>query len=51
MGLAAAEAAYKDGETWRLELISYLNNNLIMIEEFVNEHAAKIVCRSPMQLI
>jgi cystathionine beta-lyase len=47
MGLAAAEAAYNDGETWRLELISYLNNNLIMIEEFVNEHAAKISLQKP----
>lgn len=32
----AAEAAYKDGEPWRLELIDYLRGNRDILVEFIN---------------
>jgi cystathionine beta-lyase len=32
----AAEAAYRDGEPWRLELIAYLKNNRDTLVEFIN---------------
>ncbi|MDD7983716.1 PatB family C-S lyase [Lentisphaera marina] len=41
-GLVAGEAAYRDGEAWRLELLDYLRGNLKIIMEFVEKHSDKI---------
>jgi len=37
LGLAAALAAYRDGEAWRLALIDYLRRNRDMVEAFVEK--------------
>ena len=47
IGLTAAEAAYREGESWRLELIKYLNGNLNLIEQFVEKHSNKIKMQRP----
>ncbi|GAA6135642.1 PatB family C-S lyase [Oceaniserpentilla sp. 4NH20-0058] len=36
IGMHAAEAAFKHGEPWRLELIEYLKGNAVLIESTVN---------------
>lgn len=36
-GFIAAEAAYKNGESWRLELIDYLNENLTILKDFFDK--------------
>ncbi|TDO96281.1 MalY/PatB family protein [Marinomonas balearica] len=43
LGLAAAEAAYKDGEEWRQRLIGYLRNNREIIK--------KSLLNSPLKMI
>ena len=42
LGLVAAEAAYKDGETWRLELIDYLRANHNLIESFLKKELPQL---------
>lgn len=37
MGLAAAEAAYRDGEPWLEALLDYLGENLALVRHFVKE--------------
>ncbi len=36
----AAEAAYKDGEPWRLELVDYLKGNRDALVEFINKECS-----------
>jgi len=38
----AAEAAYKDGEEWRQELLSYLRGNRDFLYEYLSKHAPDI---------
>lgn len=37
IGLAAAEAAYRDGEAWLEALLDYLGGNLALVRDFVKE--------------
>lgn len=37
MGIAAAEAAYRDGEPWLEALLDYLGGNLALVRNFVKE--------------
>lgn len=37
MGLAAAEAAYMEGESWLEALLDYLGDNLALVRDFVKE--------------
>ena len=43
----AAEAAYRDGEEWRLELIDYLKGNRDELVRFVNEECEGLCIHSP----
>ncbi|WP_240332056.1 MalY/PatB family protein [Sulfurospirillum tamanense] len=38
LGLTAAKAAYEGGEAWLKELRLYLNENLLLVQEFVAKH-------------
>jgi cystathionine beta-lyase len=42
LGIAAAEAAYRDGGPWLDQLLSYLEGNLHAIELFLAEHLPKV---------
>ncbi|WDE96405.1 PatB family C-S lyase [Lentisphaera profundi] len=42
LGLVAGEAAYRDGEPWRLEVLDYLRENLSRLEDFVQTQQGKI---------
>ncbi|MBC7979566.1 MAG: putative C-S lyase [Armatimonadetes bacterium] len=43
----AAEAAYKDGESWRLELIEYLRENRDTLVKFINHECEGLSIHSP----
>ena len=47
-GYAACEAAYKVGEPWRQELLSYLNSNYKLLKSFLEEKIPQIEFK-PMQ--
>ena len=47
MGLAACEAAYKDGAEWVDELIDYLAGNMSLIDEFLQTNVPKIKLVKP----
>jgi len=42
----AAEAAYRDGEPWRQELISYLKENRDVLVEFINTRCPGLTART-----
>jgi cystathionine beta-lyase len=42
MGIAAAAAAYKGGEQWLNDLLLYLNNNALFIQQFVKENIPEL---------
>jgi cysteine-S-conjugate beta-lyase len=42
LGLIAVEAAYTDGEAWRLELIDYLRANYKLIETFLKKELPQL---------
>lgn len=43
----AAEAAYREGEPWRLELIEYLRGNRDELVRFINEECEGLTIHSP----
>ena len=45
IGLRAGQAAYVEGESWRLELVEYLRGNRQLIDEYLKENIAKIKYR------
>jgi cystathionine beta-lyase len=47
MGLAACEAAYSGGVQWLDELISYLDGNMSLVNEFLQTHIPKIKLVKP----
>ncbi len=46
-GLVALEAAYRDGEEWLEQLLSYLNENLIFLMKYFKERIPKIKVIKP----
>ena len=42
LGMLAGQSAYEHGENWRLELISHLNKNRSLIENFITDKMPKI---------
>jgi cysteine-S-conjugate beta-lyase len=46
-GLVAGEAAYRDGEPWRLEVLDYLRGNLELITDFVEQSQGKVRMQKP----
>jgi cystathionine beta-lyase len=49
LGYAACEAAYRDGEPWRLALIDYLRANRDFLESFVARELPGIRIEAPIQ--
>lgn len=43
LAMAAAEAAYRDGEPWRQDLIAYLRNNRDTLADFVGNEMPELV--------
>ncbi len=41
----AAEAAYRDGESWRLELVAYLRQNRDTLFEFIRTHCSGLIAK------
>ena len=42
MGLLACQAAYEEGEAWLEELIKYLEGNLVLVRNFLEEKLPKV---------
>jgi cystathionine beta-lyase len=49
LGYAACEAAYRDGEPWRLALVGYLRGNRDFLEQFVARELPGIRIEAPIQ--
>ncbi len=47
LGFAACEAAYRDGESWRLALLEYLRRNRDLILRFVKENLPGVKSEAP----
>lgn len=47
MGLIACEAAYRGGEEWLVELLTYLQGNLALIREFLEKEMPEIKLIEP----
>jgi cysteine-S-conjugate beta-lyase len=41
-GLVATEAAYREGQNWLQQLMSYLEGNVAFIESFINDNLPKV---------
>ncbi len=47
LGADAMEAAYSSGEKWLNELLTYLENNVVIIENYLKEHLPEIKIMRP----
>lgn len=49
LGYAACEAAYRDGEPWRQELLSYLRINRDLVESYVQRELPGVRIEAPIE--
>ena len=49
LGFAACEAAYRDGEPWRQELIAYLSGNRDCLQDFVQRELPGVQIEAPLE--
>ncbi|HYP16149.1 MAG TPA: PatB family C-S lyase, partial [Opitutus sp.] len=49
LGFAACEAAYRDGESWRQELLAYLRGNRDFLTSFVARELPGVVIEAPIE--
>jgi cystathionine beta-lyase len=49
LGYVACEAAYRDGEAWRLQLLAYLRGNRDLLVDFVARELPGIRIEAPVE--
>jgi cystathionine beta-lyase len=49
LGYAACEAAYREGEPWRQELLAYLRTNRDLVVDYVHTHLPGVQIEAPVE--
>lgn len=46
-GIAATEAAYREGEPWLIETLEYIHENMVYVTEFIHTHLPELKVELP----